>query len=47
MDSLKLVNNVATLNCFISTFVKKKEITNIISALQMAQVASSLKIHLN
>jgi len=39
------MNNVATPNCFISTFVKKKEITSIILTLQMAQTTSSLKVH--
>jgi hypothetical protein len=41
--SLKVMNNVTSPSCFISRFVKKKEIATIISALQMAQVASSLK----
>jgi hypothetical protein len=38
------MNNIATPNCFKSTFVKKKEITSIILALQMAQTTSSLKV---
>ncbi len=41
--SLKVMNNVTNPSCFISTFVKKKEIATIISTLQMAQVACSLK----
>jgi hypothetical protein len=38
------MNNATTPNCFISTFVKKKEITSIILTLQMAQATSSLKV---
>jgi hypothetical protein len=34
--SLKVVDNVANPNCFISTFIKKKKIASIIPALQMA-----------
>jgi hypothetical protein len=37
------MNNIAIPSCFDFTFVMKKEITNIISALQMAQAPSSLK----
>jgi hypothetical protein len=44
MISLKLVNNVATPNYFIFTFVKKNKIAKIILALQMAKATSSLKI---
>jgi hypothetical protein len=36
MTSLKVMNNVANPSCFVSTFVKKKEIATIILALQMA-----------
>ncbi len=43
MSSLKVMNNVTNPSYFISTFVKKKEITTIISALQMAQIAHFLK----
>jgi hypothetical protein len=37
------VNIVTIPSCFLSTFVKKNKIANIISALQMAQAPSSLK----
>jgi hypothetical protein len=43
MISFKVVNNIAIPSCFDFTFVTKKEIINIISALQMAQAQSSLK----
>jgi len=43
MISFKVVNNIAIPSCFDFTFVMKNEITNIISALQMAQAQSSLK----
>jgi hypothetical protein len=38
------VNNITIPNYFVSTFVKKKEITSIILALQMAQATNSLKV---
>jgi hypothetical protein len=41
---MKLMNNVATPNYFISTFVKNKKIAKIILALEMAQTTNSLKI---
>ncbi len=41
---LKLMNNVTTPNCFICTFVKKKEIIGIIVALQMAQATNFLQV---
>jgi len=37
------MNNITIPSCFISTFVKKKEIAALISALQMTQTPSSLK----
>ncbi len=37
MISFKVVNNIAIPSYFVFTFIKKKEIANIISALQMAQ----------
>jgi hypothetical protein len=36
MTSLKVVNNVTNLSCFVSTFVRKTEIAAIILTLQMA-----------
>ncbi len=41
--SFKVMNKIATPSCFVFTFVKKKEITSIISTLQMAQASSCLK----
>jgi hypothetical protein len=38
------MNNITTPNYFVSTFVKKKEITSIILTLQMAQVTNFLKV---
>jgi hypothetical protein len=38
------VNNIATPNYFVSTFIKKKEITSIILTLQMAQTTNSSKV---
>ncbi len=43
MSSLKVMNNVTNPSYFISTLVKKKEITTIISTLQMAQITHFLK----
>ncbi len=43
MISLKLMNNVATTNCFDFTFVKKKEIAGFISTLQMVMHSLLLK----
>jgi hypothetical protein len=37
------MNNITIPSCFISTFVKKKEIAALILALQMTQTPSSLK----
>ncbi len=37
------MNNITIPSNFIFTFIRKKEITNIISTLQMAQTLSSLK----
>jgi hypothetical protein len=40
------VNHVTNPSCFVSTFVKKKEVTTIIPTLQMAQVVRLLKSRL-
>jgi hypothetical protein len=37
MTSLKVMNHIANLSYFVSTFVKKKELTTIILELQIAQ----------
>jgi hypothetical protein len=44
MISLKLESNVTTPNFIFFTFVKNKEIVNIILALQMAQETNSSKV---